>query len=190
MKKLGILFILALVCSINSAQYRDVKLPQAPKRPAYKDFSQEATHFWFAIDLDGGSTVMAVQPNMQFVNLNYTMGYRFSEYIRVGVGLGARCYVHNADVRGTDSRWGIPVFLNARGNFISTVDRDGVPYWSMNVGGITNEGVYVSPTIGYSFGGIRNNFQIGITYTLTSFNNFMSENKVYSAFGLRLGYEY
>jgi hypothetical protein len=77
-----------------------------------------------------------------------------------------------------------------RGNFLPTYDRDGVPFWSLNVGGITNEGFFFSPTIGCSFGGWRNNFQIGITYTLSNFKYDDGSKVAYSFFGLKLGYEF
>lgn len=190
MKRLCLFSMLLMMAFTAFAQYRDVKLPEQPKQKNYRDYSTAKSGFWCAVDIDGGSSVMAVQPNMQYVGASVTGGYRMNEYLRMGVGVGARVYVNNADVRNTDNRVGIPVFANIRGNFISAYDRDGVPYWSLNIGGITNEGFFASPTIGYSFGGLRNTFQIGLTYTISSFTNCLNESSVYSYFGLRLGYEF
>lgn len=190
MKKI-ILFILMLLAIMSAeAQYRDVKLPDKAQQKGYKDYNGTDNGFWCSIEADGGSSVMIHSPNMQYAGLSFTGGYRFSEYVRVGVGFGGRVYVNNADVRDTDNRFGIPVFANVRGNFISAYDRDGVPFWSLNVGGITNEGFFASPTVGYSFGGLRNNFQIGLSYTITSFRNSSKIDMVYSYFGLKLGYEF
>jgi hypothetical protein len=77
-----------------------------------------------------------------------------------------------------------------RGNFISAYDRDGVPFWSINAGYAVNDGVFASPTIGYSFGGLRNNFLIGISYTISRFKDYKKENTTFSYFGLKLGYEF
>ena len=190
MKKmfLSLLFIAATMSA--NAQYRDVKLPEAPKHPNYRNYESENKGFWCAVEAEGGSSVMEHEPNMQFVNLSCTGGYRLNEFLRFGAGIGVRYYVNNADVRDTDNKFGMPIFANARGNFISAYDRDGVPFWSLNVGGITNEGFFASPTFGYSFGGLRNNFQIGISYTITNFKNCDKTNMAYSCFGLKLGYEF
>lgn len=190
MKRL-FLSILVLVLTINiSAQYRDVKLPNAPKQTQYRNYEKENSGFWCAFDAEGGSSVMVNSTNMQYVNLSWTGGYRINEFLRFGAGFGVRYYVNNADVRDTDNKFGVPIYANVRGNFISAYDRDGVPFWSLNIGGITNEGFFASPTIGYSFGGLRNNFQIGISYTITSFKDCNQVNMAYSYFGLKLGYEF
>lgn len=189
-KKFLIILLLALPTFISGyAQYRQVNLPEKPNHPGYKDLTAENKGFWCAFEAEGGSSIMESKPNMQFVGLTMTGGYRISEYLRLGVGFGGRMYVHNADVRDTQSKFGIPIYANARGNFISAYDRDGVPFWSFNIGGVTKEGLYLNPTIGYSFGGLRNNFYIGLSYTLSSFKDYTKNNQMYSSFGLKIGYE-
>ncbi len=189
MKK--VFFMLAFTLSIvANAQYRDVKMPDAPKHTNYRNYSAENSGFWCAVEAEGGSSVMVQSTNMQYVGATWTGGYRVNEFLRIGAGLGVRYYVNNADVRDTDNKFGVPIFANVRGNFISAYDRNSVPFWSVNIGGITNEGFFASPTVGYSFGGLRNNFQIGINYTITSFKNCTKENTAYSYFGLKLGYEF
>lgn len=187
-----ILTFLALfsITMCMSAQYRDVKLPEKPKMTGYKNYEREDKGFWCAVEAEGGSSVMVHSTNMQYVNMSFTGGYRLSEFLRLGAGLGVRMYVNNADVRDTDNKFGIPIFANARGNFISAYDRDGVPYWSFNIGGITNDGFFASPTIGYSFGGLRNNFLVGVNYTITCFRNSQKDDVAYSYFGLKVGYEF
>ena len=133
---------------------------------------------------------MEHKKNMQYTNLLVTGGYRLNEYLRAGVGFGGRAYLHNADVRDSDNKFVMPLFVNVRGNIVSASERDGVPFWSLNVGGITSEGFFASPTIGYSFGGLRNNFQIGISYTVSRLDNYQRQTKTFSYFGLKLGYEF
>lgn len=190
MKNLFLSLLFAILAISANAQYRNVKLPDAPKQTNYKNYEAEEKGFWCAVEAEGGSSVMAHEPNMQYVNLSWTGGYRLNEFLRFGAGLGVRYYVNNADVRNTDIKFGVPIFANVRGNFISAYDRDGVPFWSLNLGGITNEGFFASPTFGYSFGGLRNNFQIGVYYTITSFKNCNNVSMAYSYFGLKLGYEF
>lgn len=172
------------------AQYREVKLPEKPTLPEYKDYITQQQGFWYSIEAEGGSSIMSEKTNMQFVQLTTTAGYRFSEFLRVGAGLGGRMYVHNADVRDTNNKFGVPIFANIRGNLISAYDIDGVPFWSLNIGGITTEGFFASPTLGYSFGGLRNNFLIGLSYTISTFTDCTKENVAYSYFALKLGYEF
>lgn len=187
-------FLLALFFIVVSAgayaQYRDVKLPEQPKQKGYRDYSTEDAGFWFAVEAEGGSSIMEHKKNMQYTNLLVTGGYRLNEYLRAGVGLGGRAYLHNADVRDSNNKFVMPLFVNVRGNIVSASERDGVPFWSLNVGGITSEGFFASPTIGYSFGGLRNNFLIGLSYTVSSFKDSKKDDVVYSYFGLKLGYEF
>lgn len=172
------------------AQYRDVKLPDKPEMTKYEDFYKKSTGFWCSVELEAGSSVMVNKSNLQYTSLAFIGGYRFSEFLRVGLGLGARLYLHNANVRLSDNVFGLPIFAHARGNFISAYDRDGVPMWSLSVGGITNDGFFVSPTFGYSFGGLRNNIFVGVNYTLTTFTNYRRNNVAYSYLGLKVGYEF
>lgn len=181
--------ILTLSLSVG-AQYRNVSLPQSPKQSHYRDYQTQNCGFWWGADLEGGSSAMMNNKNMQYAQADLSAGYRLSQYIRLGVGVGCRYYANNAEVRNTDSKFSIPIFATARGNFISAYDRDGVPFWAFNIGGITQEGFYMSPTIGYNFGGLRNTFNIGINYTLSCFENSHHKDKAYSYFGIRLGYEF
>lgn len=190
MKKAFIAMLMLTIVSVANAQYRDVKLPDAPRHTNYRNYEMENSGFWCTFDLECSSSVMVRHRNMQYTGLAWTGGYRLNEFIRIGAGLGVRYYVNNGIVRGTDNNFGLPIFANARGNFISAYDRDGVPFWSFNIGGITNEGLFASPTIGYSFGGLRNNFLIGINYTITNFKNYHNTRMGYSYFGLKIGYEF
>lgn len=190
MKKAMLMMLLAVCTCTIQAQQREVKLPPKPQQHGYRDYSTQDKGFWCAVEVDGGSSIMVGSRNMQYVNLTYTAGYRLNEYLRVGAGLGGRVYVNNEEVRNSSSRFCMPLYANLRGNFISSQERDGVPFWSVSVGGITQEGFFASPAVGYSFGGLRHNFQIGISYTVSSLENYQKKNKTFSYFGLRLGYEF
>lgn len=189
MKKYFVFFLMTWCCLLSSAQQRQVVLPEKPAQKGYQNYLSQDKGFWCAIEAEGASSVMESKTNLQVAALTFTGGYRLSEYLRLGIGFGGRYYVNHATVRGTNKKLGMPLFVNARGNFISAYDRDGVPFWSVNVGAVTKEGVYLNPTVGYSFGGLRNNFLIGISYTFSSFTK-ITPNQSYSFLGLKLGYEF
>lgn len=186
--------MLTLLCLITTiatdAQYRNVTLPEKPNSTSYKDYDGSGTKFWYSIELDGATSVMDQQKNMQFTALSFTGGYRLSEFLRMGLGFGNRIYVNNNEIRSSKSKFAFPIFINARGNFLSAYDRDGVPFWSINIGGVTKDGLYFSPSIGYSFGGLRNNFLIGLCYNLTQFEDYKLAKKSYSYIGFKIGYEF
>lgn len=190
MKQLILSLLTLLITTTAIAQYRDVVLPEKPKQTGYKNYDKEDTGFWCAIETDAGSSVMEGKTNMQYADLHLTAGYRVNEFLRFGLGFGLRTYLNNASVRNSDSRFGIPIFANIRGNFLSAQDRDGAPFWSFNIGGITNDGFYASPTIGYRFGGLRNNFLVGINYSIVGFKNCNKRTTAYSYIGLKFGYEF
>ena len=175
--------------SYGYSQSRDVILPQRPKSHSATTYSFKDDGFWMAAEAEGASSIMQ-STNMQFAGLLFTAGYRFNEFLRIGAGLGTRAYVHNADFRKAKNVFAFPLFFNLRGNFISKQDRSTAPFWSMNIGGIPEEGFYANPTIGYSFGGLRNNFLIGISYSLNTFKDYRKHNQVYNYFGIKLGYEF
>lgn len=190
MKKL-LALLLSITCFVTGqAQRRDVTLPEKAPQKGFRSYINQDTGFWIALEAEGGSSIMQGKTNMQYANLCAIAGYRFNEYLRLGAGLGGRAYLNNVNLRESDDTFVMPVFVNVRGNIISAYDRDGVPYWSLNVGGITSEGFYFSPTLGYSFGGLRNMFLIGLSYTLSTFTDFMAKDRAYSYFGLKLGYEF
>lgn len=190
MKKVLLSLIMLSMTVASNAQYRDVKLPDAPKHTNYRTYATQDNGYWFAVEAEGASSVMPLKKNMQYASATFTTGFRFNEFLRIGAGIGSKIYVNNTDVRDSKNQFAVPVFGNVRGNFISAYDRDGVPFWSLNVGYVVNDGIFASPTIGYSFGGLRQNFLIGISYTISRFKDYNKENTAYSYFGLKLGYEF
>ena len=191
MKKKILFFVLFTLTSyLYSQTPAKVILPQRPENHSIRDYKMTDKGFWIAAELEGASSIMQSKPNMQHATATFTAGYRFNEYIRIGAGIGAKVYVHNASVRDTGSKCCIPLFLNARGNFLCKHDRKAAPYWSMSVGGVTSDGFFANPVLGYSFGGLRHNFLLGISYTISTFKDVSNTNRAYSYFGIKLGYEF
>lgn len=191
MKKISIL--IALVASFTSAIFAqdDIRLPQKTNRPQYVNYSEQEKGFWCAVEVDAGSSVDIHEKNMQVIGGSFTGGYRFSEYVRVGLGLGGRCYVNNNDVRRSEtSLFTLPIFANARGNFVSQDNRDIVPYWSFNIGGIVWDGFFFSPTIGLRFGEQRDSWLLGLSYSFNTVNAFHGAKKEANFLMLKIGYEF
>jgi len=116
-----------------------------------------------------------------------TIGYNITPNIFVGVGSG---YNHDFDIKYAT----IPIFGNVR--YYLSPYKSGSLFVDLKLGGSSevNEstikgGLYVNPSIGYSFG----NFDIAFTYTHNSYNfeeKYWSSSKidlVNNRFGLSLG---
>ena len=187
--KTVVLFTALCFTMILNAQ---VRLPEKPNRPQYIDYSQNENGFWYAIEASGGSSVIIDKKNIQWAEGTFTGGYRFSENLRIGVGLGVRNYFAGNDIVRKDKHsWAMPVFANIRGNLISHLSREFVPYWSFSIGTVVPDGIFVSPTFGLRIGQPRNSFLIGIAYTL---GNIDVDRAIYSEsinhFALKIGYEF
>lgn len=170
--------------AIESGDVR-VDAPRAP-RSSFSDPARRTRGFWAGIELSGGASVSPDYNSMYPVELAVIPGYRFSEFFAVGVGFGFRYYFHNANMRydrefrpyfsvGIDPgkelvsednyAWAFPIYLDLRGNFLSSKSRRVVPYWSLDAGYTINDGVFVSPTLGLRIGDrVRHHFVIGINY--------------------------
>ena len=137
-----------------------VTVPETPKRPKYKDYETAEKGYWTAVEFWGGGAVdFGGKPNMCNVDIHWINGYRFNEWIRVGVGLGFRYYLGDLNYKsgGVDypepisskyswtnpnnqketqggNQWAIPLYLDLRGNIMSMATRLCVPYWSFDAG--------------------------------------------------------
>ncbi|MCD7714399.1 MAG: hypothetical protein LUI08_05700 [Prevotella sp.] len=185
------IFLLSLVFCALVGYAQEVRLPDLPKnRTRYTDYREETSGYWSAITVNGATTTMFNRKNMQNVGADWVNGYRFSEFLRVGIGAGVRYYINNDNVRRKDVSWSFPIFADVRGNFISQQDRGSVPFWSVDLGGEFHGGVYFSPTLGYRFGAPRGCFILGISYTLQQFDTWRKDNEPISGVSLKLGYEF
>lgn len=156
------------VCSYG--QNNNVTLPEKPNRSKFVDYSTKENGFWCAIQIGAnyGDSVLLAQ-------LDFTGGYRFSEFLRIGIGASPRIGLKS-----------IPVYFDARGNIISQVDRMYSFYWNADLGYAINDGIYLSPGVGMQFGGVRHNFLVGVNYTMQGFKNVGVKHFA----GIRIGYEF
>lgn len=185
------LLLAIAVSSLSMAQYREVKLPPETTRSRYYDSDLSDKGFWSAAEFLGGSTLSSEFACAQYLQLTWTVGYRFNQYIRIGAGLGGKVYVNNGyKLRVAESDWAIPFLVNARGNFMAQEDRDFSPYWSMNIGYVVKDGFFMSPTLGIRFGSKRSDFLLGVTYSLNRIDNLAWVDSYTNSLMLTLGYEY
>lgn len=192
------------VYTYKAVEVRKVAHGKAPKTPEVKkpsgshvDYTKNETGFWFAAELQGGVTVRPNKHNMQFGELDVVAGYRISDYVRVGVGIGGRYYGGNHDFRANSGEFSVPIYANVRGNFIPTEYRKVVPYYSFDLGGALRDGVFLRPTIGLRIGEPRAAFLIGISYLGQSTKMWKDdatkptkEDKFFSGVSLKIGYEF
>lgn len=182
-------FIAMLLASFAlTMNAQEIRMPKMPKKKAFKDFSQQEKGIWFAFEAGAGSTAESNMRNAQIATATATAGYRFSEYLKVGVGVGGGYYFNNSDIRQSGSRVNIPVFVNARGNLMTQEYQTAVPYWNFSIGSRVNDGMFISPGIGFRFGEHRSSFIMAVKYEYGQIK-LVDGKKWCSSFHLSLGYE-
>ncbi|MEG1574435.1 MAG: hypothetical protein RR293_02815 [Bacteroidales bacterium] len=148
-------------------QNSDVVAPKEPQQSKFNDLSNNNKGWWCSAEAFGGGTLYSNTPsNMGFMEFSFVNGYRFNEFIKIGVGLGVRGYIgqSNDDQRSNISKMSFPVYLDVRGNFISQHSRMFSPYWSLDIGYSINDNFFFAPTLGMRIGGLRHSFLFGISY--------------------------
>ena len=148
----------------------------ATRKSRYHDYTDYTRGFWGAAEFSFGASLNRAEYLGSVVPLevSVTGGYRLSEFLQLGVGLGIRLYINNQQARryvneygDTSNRpWAFPVYLNARGLFYSGQSRTVVPYWSASLGYTINDGFMFSPTVGIRIGSLtRHHVLVGLGYT-------------------------
>lgn len=179
MKKLILIAGLVLTMVPALAQnHKDYTLPETPQRSRYIDYPSLERGFWFAVQ---ATPAFTTQEGFT-AQADFIAGYRTGEWFKVGVGVSPKF--------SANAGFGLPVYLDLRGNIISQESRMAVPYWSFDAGytfSPVNAGLYVSPTVGVRVGMPRNNFIAGITYILQTLPGGSAPSH---GAGLRVGYEF
>lgn len=184
-----ILFLCSALASLSCfAQDRTIKMPEEPVKG--RNIAELNTGYWCSIEANGGSTLMESHKNVALVNVEFTNGYRFSQWIRVGAGIGVTYYPNNGNVRDTKNHLSMPLFVNARGNILSDEIRRTVPYWSVNAGASLPDGFFLTPTVGLRVGEKRSAFLVGVSYTLRHLKTCPGSMSGYSGAMVKLGYEF
>lgn len=202
-----LLLILALfafpVRSAESAQ-RDVVMPTEKGLGTYhKDYSKFNKGFFFAAEAQGGYSLTGKGKGIGVADINLTAGYRFSDYIRIGAGIGPEFYFDNHFDKGVDGLMrnasgnvALSLYANARGNFIPSDYRSVVPYWSVNIGGVFPDGMLLNPSVGIRVGEPRSAFLLALSYKMQAIRHKDADNPEAikhsgtSFLMLNLGYEF
>ena len=188
------LFLVAVLFTLIPNLYAQVvRLPQEAKQQKYHEYSLDDRGFWLAVEGSAASSVIMNHHNFQRATVSVACGYRLSEFLRFGVGLGGHCYINgNKSVRGNNNMFTMPVFFDMRGNIVSQDVREIVPYWSVDVGANLGDGFFVSPTLGMRIGEPRKAFLIGLSYTIGEIDTTIPH--VFPSYihqlGLKIGYEF
>lgn len=191
MKKNLILFCLCTMGMVVKAQESAIKMPNAPKQQPYTEFSLKEKGYWCSVDFSIGPSLVFHEKNLLTTGINFVNGYRFDDYLRIGIGVGAQYHVANNDIiRNTDINWSMPIFVNARGNFISQDIREIVPFWSVDVGGVVRDGFMFTPSAGCRIGEERSALLLSLGYSLRTIDAKEGYEKARSYAVFKVGYEF
>ncbi|MBO7067982.1 MAG: hypothetical protein J6W52_04815 [Bacteroidaceae bacterium] len=188
MKNLLFLFFAFTPCLCVCAQDKIIKMPESPS--INQNIAENDKGFWCAAEVGGGSTLMVNRKNVAMVGTSFSAGYRFSQYLKVGAGLGLLYYPNNDNVRNSDCYLAMPIFVNARGNFLSDEIRRTVPFWSVNIGSTIPDGFFMTPSVGLRIGEKRSAFLVSLGYTLRHLKTYPGNIKYYNGVLVKLGYEF
>lgn len=200
-KLLTLVFVAsAIMCSAQSKPTREVVMPTEKAQTSdLKDYFNIERGFYGSVDFNGGILFgPSHYGSVGFTEIDIIGGYRFSEYIRVGLGLGARLHIDPNHHRYMTHKWAMPIFLDARGNFIPTGYRTVVPFWSFNIGGSCPDGFMIRPSVGFRIGQKRSAFLVSIGYIGQQVRSIDPEvlggiektHPIFSGLNITLGYEY
>lgn len=170
--------------------------PVEPVQPAVKEdrairnMTDTDTGFWMSAQVNGSYSVFISDKCTPWTELDVVGGYRFNQYIKVGVGFGGRYYFENDRLRSNNVKWSFPVFATVRGNFVPDDYRSVTPYYSLDLGAAIRDGFMWRPTVGLRIGQSRSAFLVGITYTGQSLKYKTGKDRYISGVGLTLGYEF
>lgn len=187
---------IAFICMLTivfsaECQTRNIKMPQKPHQEKYTEFSLKNDGYWCSVNISASPSLKFHETSLWSSTLTFVNGYRFHDYLRIGVGIGANYYFANNDkIRNTDIKWTMPLFFNARGNILSQSIREIVPYWSFDIGGAIRDGFFFTPSIGCRIGEQRSAFLISLGYNCRQIKAIEGSSKYRNFVILNLGYEF
>lgn len=166
-----------------------IRKPEVPEN-SYRDLNAKDKGWWCSAELSGGGTLLFKTHNMGFLSVAFINGYRFNEFIKIGVGIDIRAYLANKNLRYKKNPWSFPVYVNARGNILSQKSRMCVPYWSFDAGFCIADGFFFSPTLGARIGENRNALLLGVGFLGQSLQDSPNTHNFYGFLVGRIAYEF
>lgn len=194
MKKLLLVLMLSvsLLASAQQTGSRNVKMPtESNLGTNQKDYAELSAGFFCVGQVSTAYTLNDKPGKFGFSDLAGIAGYRFNDYFRAGVGIGVRYYYNVGDIRRMSHKFGMPLFLDLRGNFIPNDYRDVVPFWSVDLGATFPDGVMFRPSIGVRVGQPRSAFVASLGYVGQKIRCYQGiKDDFTSGISLTLGYEF
>lgn len=148
---------------------------------------------WFAAQL-APAAAFANGTRATIAQIDLLVGYKFSEFFKVGVGVTPR-YVapvnENVSMMFPPAMYSgvdIPVVLDLRGSILSQKNAKVAPFWSLDAGYTIGQGPCASPTLGVRIGKPKGSFLAGLKYMFQYYGGAL--NVPAHAVGLSLGYEF
>ncbi|MBR3558683.1 MAG: hypothetical protein IKN78_07415 [Bacteroidales bacterium] len=174
----------------------EVTTPDVPEGAKYVDYSDLDKGWWCAVEAHAGGLWYDGHGTGTFA-LTFTNGYRFSEFMKIGVGIGAR-YNLNSDhdyllyrkAHKIQAPMSVPLFVNARGNIISQKPRMCVPFWNADIGYAVFDGFFFDAGIGFRVGAKRNNFVMSANFTGQMIHYEPGDTCFGSGILFKIGYEF
>lgn len=189
MRNIFIVCVLQFVLVPAFSQSRDIKMPNEHLTNIV-NIAEKKSGYWCSIDFEGGSTLMEKSKNLAMSGVNFTNGYRFNQYLKAGIGIGALYYINNDNVRSRERALAMPLYINVRGNILSDEIRKNVPFWSVNVGTTLSDGFFLTSGVGLRIGEMRSAFTIGLNYMLRNIDSQPGKHDYYSGASVKIGYEF
>lgn len=174
----------------------------APVEGYYTSQYAKDSGAWWAVESVTGYSIRLGdgKSNGGFEEIDVTGGYRFNEYVRIGIGLGGRYYFHCGGFRAHAHDWSLPLYFNVRGGMMARAERVCTPFYSLDIGSSIADGFMIRPTVGLKIGERRGAFVVALSYVgqnMKTYSNRVNENGrlVYddsfvSFVALKLGYEF
>lgn len=149
----------------------EVKTPQEPQGAKYVDYSDQDKGWWCAVEAQTGGSWYNYSHSMGVFALTFTNGYRFSEFLKIGVGAGARFnlnkdpdYLVYRNTHKIQAPMSVPIYVNLRGNIISQRSRMCVPFWNADIGYAILDNFFFDAGVGFKVGAKRNNFVMSANF--------------------------
>ena len=175
----------------------EVKTPQEPQGAKYVDYSDQDKGWWCAVEAHAGGSWYDDDHGMGIFALTFTNGYRFSEYLKIGVGVGARYnlnkdhdYLAYCNAHNIQAPMSVPLFVNLRGNIISQKSRMCVPFWNADIGYAILDNFFFDAGIGFRVGAKRNNFVMSANFMGQVVHYEPSDADFGSGILFKIGYEF
>ena len=152
--------------------------------------------WWCAAEMHTAGFWYPPQVSNGILGLSFTNGYRFSEYIRIGVGFGVHAtkehgdYIYQSPYKLQSAS--LPLFLNVRGSILSQESRKCVPYWNLDAGyAFLKNLFFFDAGIGMRVGGVRHSFVLSANYFGQTVDvHYQKEAKFSNGILFKIGYEF